>query len=146
MFKTREIGEQVETETLRLNSNGFSIDGGASNFIKIEGNKIFFNGEQLNATSIMTGSTDSNFLKLSESLIQAYKQGEINTLLGYLTWNISNGTNFYSICVDENNNITQDIHQILLSTNLVHVKNNINFGNKLKYESNDYGYDLYVSD
>ena len=146
VFKTREIGEQVETETLRLNSNGFSIDGGASNFIKIEGNKIFFNGEQLNATSIMTGSMGSNFLKLSESLIQAYKQGEINTLLGYLTWNISNGTNFYSICVDENNNITQNIHQILLSTNLVHVKNNINFGNKLKYESNDYGYDLYVSD
>ena len=146
VFKTREIGEQVETETLRLNSSGFSIDGGASNFIKIEGNKIFFNGEQLNATSIMTGSTDSNFLKLSESLIQAYKQGEINTLLGYLTWNISNGANFYSICVDENNNITQNIHQILLSTNLVQVKNNINFGNKLKYESNNYGYDLYVSD
>lgn len=149
VFKTRKIGKQIETETLRLNSNGFSIDGGASNFIKIEENKIFFNGEQLNATSIMTGSTGStgsNFLKLSESLIQAYKQGEINTLLGYLTWNISNGANFYSICIDENNNITQNINQILLSTNLVQVKNNINFGNKLKYESNNYGYDLYVSD
>lgn len=149
VFKTRDIREQIETETLRLNSNGFSIDGGASNFIKIEENKIFFNGEQLNATSIMTGSTGStgsNFLKLSESLIQAYKQGEINTLLGYLTWNISNGANFYSICIDENNNITQNINQILLSTNLVQVKNNINFGNKLKYESNNYGYDLYVSD
>lgn len=149
VFKTREIGEQTETETLRLNSNGFSIDGGASNFIKIEENKIFFNGEQLNATSIMTGTTVStgfNFLKLSESLIQAYKQGDIDTLLGYLTWNISNGTNFYSICIDENNNITQNINQILLSTNLVQVKNNINFGNKLKYESNNYGYDLYVSD
>ena len=76
------------------------------NFIKIEEDKIFFNGEQLNATSIMTnsGSMGSNFLQISESLIQAYKQGEINTLLGYLTWNISNGANFYSICIDENNN------------------------------------------
>lgn len=134
------------TENLRLSSIGFSIDKGTSYFVKIENNKIFFNGEQLNATSIMTGSTGSNFLKLSESLIQAYKQGEINTLLGYLTWNISNGANFYSICIDENNNITQDNNQILLSTNLVQVKNNINFGNKLKYESSDYGYDLYVSD
>ena len=118
------------------------------NFIKIEEDKIFFSGEQLNATSIMTnsGSMGSNFLRLSESLIQAYKQGEINTLLGYLTWDVSNGANFYSICIDENNNITQNIDQILLSTNLVRVKNNISFGNKLRYENNNYGYNLYVSD
>ena len=48
--------------------------------------------------------------------------------------------------IDENNNITQNIDQILLSTNLVRVKNNISFGNKLRYENNNYGYNLYVSD
>ena len=117
------------------------------NFIKIEEDKIFFNGEQLNATSIMTnsGSMGSNFLQISESLIQAYKQGEINTLLGYLTWDVSNGTNFYSICIDENNNITQNIDQILLSTNLVKLTNNVSFDDKMKYEKIDNGYNLYIS-
>lgn len=147
VFKTRETEEQAETETLRLNSDGFSIKGGTLNFIKIEEDKIFFNGEQLNATSIMTnsGSMGSNFLRLSESLIQAYKQGEINTLLGYLTWDISNGANFYSICIDENNNITQNVDQILLSTNLVKLTNNVSFDDKMKYEKIDNGYNLYIS-
>ena len=147
VFKTRETEEQPETETLRLNSDGFSIKGGTLNFIKIEEDKIFFNGEQLNATSIMTnsGSMGSNFLQISESLIQAYKQGEINTLLGYLTWDVSNGTNFYSICIDENNNITQNIDQILLSTNLVKLTNNVSFDDKMKYEKIDNGYNLYIS-
>ena len=132
---------------MRLNSDGFSIKGGTLNFIKIEEDKIFFSGEQLNATSIMTnsGSMGSNFLRLSESLIQAYKQGEINTLLGYLTWDVSNGANFYSICIDENDNITQNVDQILLSTNLVKLTNNVSFDDKMKYEKIDNGYNLYIS-
>ena len=44
-----------------------------------------------------------------------------------------------------NNNITQNIDQILLSTNLVKLTNNVSFDDKMKYEKIDNGYNLYIS-
>lgn len=148
VFKTREINENLEKETLRLNSNGFSIDRGASYFVEIRDNKIFFDGEELNTTSIMTKSIENYFLKITGSKIESFLSGETNTSLGYLNWT----SDFYSIGLNNTNNITQNINQISLSTNLVQVNNNINFGQTMKYERyiNDKnvecGYDLYISD
>lgn len=147
VFKTREINENLEKETLRLNSNGFSIDGGTSYFVKIKDNKIFFDGDELNTTSIMTKPIESRFLKIVGSKIESFLSGETNTSLGYLDWS----SDFYSIGLNNNNNITQNINQISLITSLVQVNNNINFGQTMKYEkyiSNDIecGYDLYISD
>lgn len=157
VFKTREIGGQVETETLRLNSNGFSIDEGKSYFVKIENNKIFFNGEQLNATSIMTKPIEKTLkgkiyysLKLtgSEIIATSSTTDSSNTPLGTLKWEADS----YSISLNDNNNITQNINQISLSTNLVQVNNNISFGRTMKYEryinnkNIECGYDLYISD
>lgn len=148
VFKTREINENLEKETLRLNSNGFSIDRGTSYFVEIRDNKIFFDGEELNATSIITKSIENYFLKITGSKIESFLSGETNTSLGYLNWT----SDFYSIGLNNTNNITQNINQISLSTNLVQVNNNINFGQTMKYERyiNDKnvecGYDLYISD
>lgn len=156
VFKTREIGNQIEKETLRLNANGFSIDGGNSNFIKIEEEgttrKVFFDGEQLRANTIITGPIGANYLNLSGNLINAYGAGEIPVFLGSLIWGVdSSGSTYYSIGINvdnntNNNNITQDKNQINLFTNLVQIRNNINFSNKMKYENTAKGYDLYVSD
>lgn len=155
VFKTREIGNQVEKETLRLNANGFSIDGGNTNFIKIEEEgvtrKVFFDGEQLRANTIITGPIGANYLNLNGSLIDAYGAGEVPVSLGSLIWGIdSSGSTYYSIGINTNNNtndnITQDRNQINLSTNLVQVRNNIYFSNKMKYENVTNGYDLYVSE
>lgn len=148
VFKTREINENLEKETLRLNSNGFSIDRGTSYFVEIKDNKIFFDGEELNSTSIMTKSIENYFLKITGSKIESFLSGETNTSLGYLNWT----SDFYSIGLNNTNNITQNTNQISLSTNLVQVNNNINFGQTMKYERyiNDKnvecGYDLYISD
>ena len=147
VFKTREINGNLEKETLRLNSNGFSIDSGTSYFVEIRDNKIFFDGDELNATSIMTKSIENYFLKITGSKIESFLSGETNTSLGYLNWT----SDFYSIGLNNNNNITQNINQISLITSLVQVNNNINFGQTMKYEkciNNDIerGYDLYISD
>ena len=142
------IIENEGTENLRLSSIGFSIDKGTSYFVKIENNKIFFDGEELNSTSIMTKSIENYFLKITGSKIESFFSGETNTSLGYLNWT----SDFYSIGLNNTNNITQNTNQISLSTNLVQVNNNINFGQTMKYERyiNDKnvecGYDLYISD
>lgn len=142
------IIENEGTENLRLSSTGFSIDKGTSYFVKIENNKIFFDGEELNSTSIMTKSIENYFLKITGSKIESFFSGETNTSLGYLNWT----SDFYSIGLNNTNNITQNTNQISLSTNLVQVNNNINFGQTMKYERyiNDKnvecGYDLYISD
>lgn len=143
VFKTREINGQIEEETLRLNASGFSINKGTSYFVKIEDDKIFFNGEEVSSTSIIVGSINSNYLKLSNNLIESYQKTDSDVkLLGYLKWDL----NKYSIYIDKDNNISQDNNQILLSTNLVKLNNHISFDNKMKYEKTDNGYNLYISD
>ena len=96
----------------------------------------------------MTKSIENYFLKITGSKIESFFSGETNTSLGYLNWT----SDFYSIGLNNTNNITQNTNQISLSTNLVQVNNNINFGQTMKYERyiNDKnvecGYDLYISD
>ena len=110
VFKTREINGQIEEETLRLNASGFSINKGTSYFVKIEDDKIFFNGEEVSSTSIIAGSINSNYLKLSNNLIESYQKTDSDVkLLGYLKWDL----NKYSIYIDKDNNISQDNNQIL---------------------------------
>lgn len=157
VFKTREINNNSETETLRLNSNGLSINGGSSYFVNITTDGILFDGNELNTTLIMTKpiknnpkSNDFYSLKLTGSEITAVSSttDSSNISLGFLKWN----TGFYSIGLNSNNNIKQDINQISLSTSLVQVNNNITFGQTMKYEKYidnnniECGYDLYISD
>ena len=137
------------TENLRLSSTGFSINGNLDYFIEIKDNEIFFNGKQLNATSIMTNyldSVESTFLELSQNYIKAYKKEESDVLLGYLKWESINNNNSYSICLNDTNKITQNSSQISLLSDLVQIKNKVYFGSKMKYENVENGYDLYISD
>lgn len=155
-----EHNGELEHETLRLTSAGFSNDQGNSQFIEIdEFNKVNFNGNNITGNVFYTIPVNSSQLEIIGTNFNIYQYNQEGSANIYRFINFNPDNQFYEIKYDDANRILQDKQngELTLFSGSTKVSTNLSLGGKIDYKqaieereegnqtiSELIGYDLFV--
>lgn len=154
-----EHNGELEHETLRLTSAGFSNDQGTSYFINIDGNRVNFNGDSITGNVFYTIPVNNSQLEIIGTNFNVYQYNQEGSANIYRFINFNPDNQFYEIKYDDANRILQDKQngELTLFSGSTKVSTNLSLGGKIDYKqaieereegnqiiSELIGYDLFV--
>lgn len=154
-----EHNGELDYETLRLTSAGFSNDQGTSYFINIDGNRVNFNGNNITGNVFYTIPVNNSQLEMIGTNFNVYQYNQEGSANIYRFINFNPDNQFYEIKYDDANRILQDKQngELTLFSGSTKVSTNLSLGGKIDYKqaieereegnqiiSELIGYDLFV--
>ena len=131
-----EHNGELDYETLRLTSAGFSNDQGASYFINIDGNQVNFNGNNITGNVFYTIPVNNSQLEMIGTNFNIYQYNQEGSANIYRFINFNPDNQFYEIKYDDANRILQDKQngELTLFSGSTKISTNLSLGGKIDYK------------
>lgn len=133
--------ETPPVEVFSIGTNG--LKRGVKYFIRVDNNQVIFEGDVIHIPEYYTDNTQSYYLHLNKNQIFGSRTGDND--LEEIQANIKFTEQKLSMGLGQNNeDITIDVNEIGLRSEVVKMNKTVLFGEQLKYEQVNNGYNLYV--
>ena len=133
--------ETPPVEVFSIGTNG--LKRGEKYFIRVDNNQVIFEGDAIHIPEYYTDTMQSYYLHLNKNQIFGSHTGDND--LEEIQANIKFSEQKLSMGLGQNNeDIVVDVNEIGLRSEVVRMNKTVLFGEQLKYEQVNNGYNLYV--